>query len=72
MARIRIIVEDGEGREMTEIQSRTYELGKELGSLHDIEGALEQFRRQVLLELTAEFLTQAQAAQTQDPKKEAD
>jgi hypothetical protein len=70
MARIRIILEDDNGRELTEREARVYELGKGLGSLHDIEGALEEFRRQVLPELTAQLLAEAQAAQLQDPKKE--
>ena len=70
MARIRIILEDDKGRELTEQEARVYELGKGLDSLHDIEGALEEFRRQVLPELTAQLLTEAQAAQLQDPKKE--
>lgn len=72
MARIRIILEDDEGREMTEPEGRVYELGKDLGSLHDIEGALERFRRQVLPELTAELLAEVQAAELKDPKKEPD
>ncbi len=70
MARIRIILEDDNGREMTGTETRVYELGNDLGSLHDIEGALERFRRQVLPELTAELLAEAQAAQIKDPKKE--
>jgi hypothetical protein len=66
MARIRIILEDDNGREMTEVEGRVYELGTDLGSLHDIEGALERFRRQVLPELTAELLAGVQAAQVKD------
>jgi hypothetical protein len=46
-------------------------LGKELDSLHEIEGALERFRREVLPELTAELLSEAQAAAIKDPKKSA-
>lgn len=72
MARIRIILEDDNGREMTEAEGRVYELGTGLGNLHDIEGALERFRRQVLPELTAELLAEVQAAQIKDPKKEPD
>jgi hypothetical protein len=71
MARVRIILEDDNGREMTETGARVYELGTDLGNLHGIEGAVERFRRQVLPELTAELLAQAQAAQIKDPKKES-
>lgn len=72
MARIRIILEDEEGRELAGTESRVYELGRELGSLHEIEGALERFRRQALPELTAELLTEAQADNLDDPKKTRD
>lgn len=70
MARIRIILEDEEGRELAGTRPRIYEFGKELDSLHEIEGALERFRREVLPELTAELLSEAQAAAIRDPKKE--
>jgi hypothetical protein len=72
MARIRIILEDDDEREMKEGGSRVYELGTGLNRLHEIEGALEQFRRQVLPELTAELLAKAQAAEIKDSKKEMD
>jgi hypothetical protein len=72
MARIRIILEDEEGRKLAGTRPRIYELGKVLDSLHEIEGALERFRREVLPELTAELLSEAQAAAIKDPKKEMD
>lgn len=72
MARIRIILEDDDEREMKECESRVYELGRGLNRLHEIEGALERFRRQVLPELTAELLAKAQAAEIKDQKKEMD
>jgi hypothetical protein len=70
MARIRIILEDDDGREMAGTEPRVYELGRELDNLHEIEVALERFRGRALPELTAELLAEAQAAQTKDPKKE--
>jgi len=72
MARIRIILEDDNGREMTGPESRVYELGRELVNLHKIEGALEQFRCQALPELTAELLAEAQAAELKGQKKATD
>jgi len=72
MARIRIILEEDDKGETKEIESRVYELGTELNRLHEIEGALEQFRRQSLPELTAELLSKAQAAEVADQKKESD
>jgi len=72
MARIRILLEDDNGREMTEAEGRVYELGTGLGSLHEMEGAWERFRRQVLPELTAELLAEVPAARIKDPTKESD
>ena len=63
MARIHIILEDDDEREVKECESRVYELGKELNRLDEIEGALERFRRQILPELTAELPAKAQAAE---------
>lgn len=70
MARIRITLEDEAGREIEGMGPRFYELKGGLGNLHEIEGALEEFKRQVLPELTRELLTQAQQAAIADPKKE--
>ena len=72
MTRIRIILEDDNGCERKESETRVYELGNDLGSLHGIEGALERFKRQALPELTAELLAKVQAADIKDPKKESD
>lgn len=69
MARIRIVLEDDDGREMAGTQARVYELGRALGTLHEIEGALEQFRHRALPELTAELLAEAQEAALKDQKK---
>ena len=70
MTRIRIILEDEEGHQIAGTEPRSYELGKTLENLHDIEGALDHFRRKVLPDLTQELLAQGQAAALQDPKKE--
>lgn len=72
MTRIRIILESDNGGGMAGTESRVYELGTDLGSLHGIEGALERFKRQVLPELTAELLAKAQAAELKEQKKEPD
>lgn len=71
MARIRITLEDEAGREIEGTEPRFYELNGGLDNLHEIEGALEEFKRQMLPELTRELLTQAQQAALADPKKEA-
>lgn len=71
MARIRITLEDDIGREIKGTEPRFYELSNGLENLHEIEGALERFKRQVLPDLTRELLEQAQQAALADPKKEA-
>ena len=40
MARIRIILEDDDGREIAGAESCVYELGRELVNLHEIEGGV--------------------------------
>lgn len=69
MARIRIILEADDGRAMAGTQARVYDLGQDLGTLHEIEGALEQFRHRALPELTAELLAEAQEVELKDQKK---
>lgn len=48
-----------------------YDLGTRLDSIDEIEGALEEFKQQALPELTAELLSEAQAAAVAEEKKEA-
>ncbi|HEX4946326.1 MAG TPA: hypothetical protein VFZ34_06680 [Blastocatellia bacterium] len=72
MTRIHIILENDNEGGVTGAESRVYELGNDLDSLHRIEGALERFKRQALPELTAELLAQVQTADLKDQKKEAD
>lgn len=71
MARIRITLEDEAGREIVGTEPRFYALSGGLENLHEIEGALEEFKRQTLPDLTRELLEQAQQAALADQKKEA-
>jgi len=60
MARIRIILEDDDGREINGDQERLSDLSGGATRLVDIEAAVENLKQAALPELTAELLTLAQ------------
>jgi hypothetical protein len=60
MARIRITLEDDDGREINGDKERLYDLSGGAKRLVDIEAAVESFKQAALPELTAELLTLAQ------------
>lgn len=57
MARIEVVLKDDEGRV---IGTREMELDVGSGSFHDIEGAVEDFRRKALPQLEADLLLDQQ------------
>jgi len=69
MARIRITLEDDDGREINGDQERLYDLSLETKRLVDIEAAVEAFKQAALPELTAELLTLAQRQFVAEVKK---
>ena len=71
MARIRITLEDDDGREINGDKERLYDLAGGAQRLVDIEAAVESFKQAVLLELTAELLTLAQHQFVAEVKKGA-
>jgi hypothetical protein len=71
MARIRITLEDDEGREINGDKERLYDLSLETKRLVDIEAAIEAFKQAALPELTAELLTLAQHRFVAEVKKGA-
>ena len=60
MARIRITLEDDDGREINGDKERLYDLAVGAKRLVDIEAAVEGLKQAALPELTAELLTLAQ------------
>ena len=60
MARIRITLEDDDGREINGDKERLYDLSGGAMRLVDIEAAVENLQQAALPELTAELLTLAQ------------
>ena len=71
MARIRITLEDDDGREINGDKERLYDLAGGAQRLVDIEAAVESFKQAVLPELTAELLTLAQHQFVAEVKKGA-
>jgi hypothetical protein len=71
MARIRIILEDDDGREINGDKERLYDLSGGTRRLVDIEAAVEALKQAALPELTAELLTLAQHQFVAEVKKGA-
>ena len=71
MARIRITLEDDDGRAINGDKERLYDLSGGTRRLVDIEAAVEALKRAALPELTAELLTLAQHQFVAEVKKGA-
>jgi hypothetical protein len=71
MARIRITLEDDDGREINGDKERLYDLSLETKRLVDIEAAVETLKQAALPDLTAELLTLAQQQFVAEVKKGA-
>jgi hypothetical protein len=71
MARIRIALEDDDGREINGDKERLYDLSGGTKRLVDIEAAVEALKQAALPELTAELLTLAQHQFVAEVKKGA-
>ena len=69
MARVRITLEDDDGRTINGDQERAYDLPVGAKRLVDIEAAVEGFKQAALPELTAELLTLAQHQFVAEVKK---
>jgi hypothetical protein len=71
MARIRITLEDDDGREINGNKERLYDLSVGAKRFVDIEAAVESLKQAALPELTAELLTLAQHQFVAEVKKGA-
>ena len=58
-ARVETVIRDEAGNVLSQLASHEIDLGNQ--SLHDIEGAVENWRQQALPEIEASLLTQAHA-----------
>lgn len=66
-ARVELVIRDEEGNILSQLDPYWMELGNQ--SLHDIEGAVENWRQEVLPDIEADLLRQAQSQFTQQVKK---
>jgi hypothetical protein len=57
-AKIEVIIRDEQGKMIGQLEPQAMDLGSQ--SLHDIEGAVEQWRRRALPDIEAELLSAAQ------------
>ena len=69
MARIKITIQDTDGDVIQEIAQREYELDLGQGTLAEIEGAVDEFKKRALVEIEKAFLVAAQARFVEDQKK---
>lgn len=67
-ARVELVIRDEEGNILSQLEPYQMELGTQ--SLHDIEGAVENWRHQVLPDIEADLLRHAQNQFTQQKKKQ--
>jgi hypothetical protein len=67
-ATVEIVIRDEAGNIVSQLAPHKIDLGNQ--SLHDIEGAVENWRQQALPEIEADLLNQAQSQFTQQGKKQ--
>jgi len=71
MASIDIIIRDKEGQVLNQVTAKNYELGQELSSLSEIEGAIDHLKQKLLPALEADLLSHQQQQTMIELKKTA-
>ena len=69
MASIEIIIRDDEGNIINHKTEKSYDLGLGINRISLIEGALEEFKRDILPEITYDILSSAQNKEKETVKK---
>ena len=69
MATIEIIIRDKEGQVLNRVTAERYDLGQELASLSQVEGAIDQLKNELLPALEADLLTHQQQKTMAELKK---
>lgn len=69
MANIEIIIRDKDGQILNQVTAESYELGQELSTLSEIEGAIDQLKNRLLPALEADLLTHQQQKGITELKK---
>jgi hypothetical protein len=67
-ARVEVVIRDEQGNVVSQLAPAWMDLGTQ--SIHDIEGAVENWKQQALPEIEADLLSQAQSQFTQEIKKQ--
>ncbi len=67
MVKIKITLEDEQGKQLSQLESFNLELGNQ--RLSEIETAVEKFKKKMLPDLSKELLSQAQRQFTLEKKK---
>lgn len=70
MATIEIIIRDNAGNIINEKTKREHKLDIGNGKFHNIEGAVERFKKEVLRDIEADLLISQQSRYVEDIKKE--
>lgn len=69
MANIEIMIRDKDGQVLNRVTAESYELGQELTTLSEIEGAIDQLKNELLPALEADLLTHQQQKSLAELKK---
>lgn len=72
MGSVEIILRDDDGKIINQRTKRVYEVDLGGETLHEIEGAVEKVKREALPEITADYLSAAQAKCVERLKKKTD
>ena len=67
-AKVKLEIQDEEGNILSQFDPYWMELGNQ--SLHELEGAVENWKQKVLTDMEVELLNQAQEQFTQQAKKQ--
>ena len=70
MATIEIIIRDNEGNIINEKTKKEHKLDIGNGKFHNIEGAVEMFKKEVLADIEADLLISQQNKYVEDIKKD--
>jgi hypothetical protein len=68
-ARVEVVIRDEKGNILSQLDPYPLDLGSQ--SLDEIEGAVKNWRQQVLPDIEADLLAKAQAQFTQEEKKQS-
>lgn len=69
MASIEIIIRDKDGQVLNRVTAESYDLGQELATLSQIEGAIDHLKNEMLPALEADLLTHQQQKTMAELKK---